>query len=244
MTGESTIGESTPERPVRELLALALDLDDLDEARELARRLKPWFAVAKVGLELYASAGPDAVRALAGDGFEVFLDLKLHDIPATVGRSARVLGRLGPRYVTLHASGGVAMLAAGVEGLALGASDVGLAPATALAVTVLTSDPVAPPDVLAGRARDAARAGCGGVVCAAPDLRLVLDAAPAMLAVVPGTRLAGAGAHDQARVATPAEALGAGAGLLVVGRPVTRSASPEEAAAEIVASLERPGPSN
>lgn len=230
-------GPEAPRRPVRELLALALDCDDLGEARALARRLAPWFAVAKVGLELYSAAGPDAVRALRDDGFAVFLDVKLHDIPATVGRAARVLGRLGAGYVTLHASGGAAMLSAGVEGLAAGAAEAGGAAPIALGVTVLTSEAGATPAMLEERARAAAAAGCSGVVCGAPDLPVVLEAAPGLLAVVPGTRPVGADLHDQARIATPAEALAAGAGLLVLGRVVTRAADPERAAAELVAAL-------
>src|SRR6476646_6690513 len=95
---------------VRFRLALALDVDDLDDARRLAGSLAPWIGVAKVGLELYASAGPSAVSALRDDGFRVFLDAKLHDIPTTVGRAARVLGRLGLSYLNLHAAGGEAML--------------------------------------------------------------------------------------------------------------------------------------
>src|SRR5256885_11909205 len=102
--------------PARDRLALALDVDDLVAAGRLLRELKPWFGVAKVGLELFSAAGPDAVLAAADEGYDVFLDLKLHDIPNTVGRAARVLGALGASYLTLHASGGVPMLIAGVEG--------------------------------------------------------------------------------------------------------------------------------
>ncbi|HVC26318.1 MAG TPA: orotidine-5'-phosphate decarboxylase [Acidimicrobiales bacterium] len=224
-------------RPERELLALALDLDDLDSARSLARRLAPWFAVAKVGLELFSAAGAGAVHALASEGFSVFLDVKLHDIPETVGRASRVLGRTGVRFVTLHASGGEAMLAAGVAGLRAGAAEADVPEPCALAVTVLTSDTHAPEGLLAARASAARDSGCGGVVCAATDLAVVRAAAPGLLAVVPGTRPAGAPAHDQARVATPADALAAGAGLLVVGRVVTRAGDPERAAEELVASL-------
>ncbi|MDA8292571.1 MAG: orotidine-5'-phosphate decarboxylase [Actinomycetota bacterium] len=219
------------------MLALALDLADLDEARSLAARLAPWFAVAKVGLELFAAAGTDAVRALASGGFEVFLDVKLHDIPETVARASRVLGRSGARYVTLHASGGEAMLAAGVSGLVAGAAEAGVSPPVALAVTVLTSERDAPADVLGARASAARDAGCGGVVCAAVDLPVVRELAPGLLAVVPGTRPAGSSVHDQARVTTPGEAVAAGAGLLVVGRVVTRSGRPEEAAAAVAAEV-------
>ena len=97
---------------VRSRLALALDVDDLVEAGRLGRRMSPWFSVAKVGLELFSAAGPEAVGAFVDQGYEVFLDLKLHDIPTTVGKAARVLGSLGVSYVTVHASGGVDMLSA------------------------------------------------------------------------------------------------------------------------------------
>src|SRR5688572_26439329 len=98
---------------VRRRLALALDVDDLVLAQRLARGLQPWFGIVKVGLELYTAAGPDAVASMRDLGFHVFCDLKMHDIPNTVGRAARVLGALGVRYVTLHTAGGVPMLRAG-----------------------------------------------------------------------------------------------------------------------------------
>jgi orotidine-5'-phosphate decarboxylase len=211
-------------------LALALDLDDMIAALRLARRLRPWFGVAKVGLELFSAAGPEVVSALAGDGWQVFLDLKLHDIPTTVRRAARVLGGLGICYLTLHSQGGQPMLEAGVAGLAEGAAAAGLAPPVALAVTVLTSEAEAPQGELARRASLAWASGCGGVVCAAPDLAEVRRVAPHLLTVVPGTRPAGSERHDQGRVATPAEALARGADLLVIGRAVTACADPQAAA--------------
>ena len=113
----------------RDRLALALDVDDLVEAIRLARILRPWFGTAKVGLELFSASGPEAIGAFAGLGYRVFLDLKMHDIPTTVHRAARVVGALGIDYLTLHAQGGVAMLRAGVEGLAEGAEGAGLADA-------------------------------------------------------------------------------------------------------------------
>jgi orotidine-5'-phosphate decarboxylase len=213
-------------------LALALDLDDLGTARALARRLRAYFPVAKVGLELFSAAGGAAVEALREDGLEVFLDLKLHDIPTTVGRAARVLGRLGPRYVTLHAAGGPAMLQAGAAGLAEGAA-AGTGPCGALGVTVLTSEPEAAGSVVATRAAWAVASGCEGIVCAASDLAALAQLPAALLRVVPGIRLAGASPDDQGRPASPREAIAAGAGLLVVGRAVTASPDPLAAAAEI-----------
>ena len=221
----------------RDHLALALDVDDLVAALRLARDLKPYFSVAKVGLELYSAVGPDAIGSLADLGYEVFLDLKLHDIPTTVEKAARVLGALGASYLTLHAHGGVPMLRAGVAGLAEGAADAGLPDPTALAVTVLTSDADAPPHIVPKRVMVAAEAGCGGIVCAAPDLRDVREFAPRLRRVVPGIRPAGADTHDPRRTATPREALDEGADLLVIGRPVTQADDPPAAAKALVADL-------
>ena len=129
---------------MRHRLALALDVDDAVAAARLARQLRPWFGVAKVGLELYSAAGPRIVQSLIDDGYDVFADLKMADIPTTVNRAARVLGALGVSYLTLHAFVGPDVLRAGVEGLAEGADRAGLEPPTALAVTILTSDTGAP----------------------------------------------------------------------------------------------------
>ena len=228
----------TPEADLRNRLALALDVDDLVMATRLARELKPWFGVAKIGLELFSASGPDAVTTIAACGYRIFLDLKLHDIPTTVGRSARVLGALGAGYLTLHAFGGVPMLRAGVEGLAEGAAGAGLEPPVALAVTILTSDAGAPPHVLGNRVSSAVEARCGGLVCAVDDVHEAKQLAPNLLAVVPGIRLAGTDVNDQARAGTPARALAAGADLLVVGRAVTAAPDRAAAAAALVESLQ------
>ena len=218
----------------RERCALALDVSDAERAVALARALRPWFGIAKVGLELFGAAGPSAVRALIDEGFDVFVDLKLHDIPNTVAGAARSLGTLGARYVTLHAAGGADMLRAGVEGLTGAPRPPGCPPPVALAITVLTSDSEATSEVLTRRARRAAATGCGGVVCAAPDLATVGAAAPGLLRVVPGIRPRGAGPDDQARTATPAAAAAAGADILVIGRPVTAAGNPAAAAAALL----------
>jgi orotidine-5'-phosphate decarboxylase len=228
---------ATAPRAVRDHLALALDTDDLVEALRLAQELEPWFSVAKVGLELFSAEGPEAVSALAERGWRVFLDVKLHDIPTTVNKAARVLGALGAGYLTLHAFGGVAMLRAGVEGLAEGAERAGLAPPVSLAVTVLTSDGGAPAHILSQRVGTAVQAGCGGIVCAADDVREAKMLASDLIAVVPGIRPAGADAHDQARAATPEAAFAAGADLVVVGRAVTAASNRTAAAAALVAEL-------
>src|SRR5256885_9827628 len=139
MSTGTTSGETATE--VRDRLAIAMDLPDLDDAVRLARDLAPWFGVAKVGLELYSAAGPEAIRQMDALGLRVFCDLKFHDIPTTVGRAARVLGGLCAAYLNFHAAGGVDMLRAGVEGVLEGADAAGRAAPVPIAVTVLTSDP-------------------------------------------------------------------------------------------------------
>jgi orotidine-5'-phosphate decarboxylase len=213
----------------RDHLALALDVGDLDAAVAIAQRVQPWFGVAKVGFELYAEAGPDAFQALQDKGFRVFADLKLHDIPNTVGRAARVLGRRGVDFLNFHAAGGEAMLRAGVEGLRDGAREGGHSQPMALAVTVLTSDPNV--DALDARMDVARDAGCDGVVCAGRDVGRAR--ARALATMVPGIRLAGDDPDDQARVDTPRDAIAHGATWLVIGRSVTAADDPERAAAEV-----------
>jgi orotidine-5'-phosphate decarboxylase len=230
----------TTMHPARGRLALALDVDDLVVATRLARQLAPWFGTAKVGLELFSAAGPEAIGALADLGFDVFLDVKLHDIPTTVTKAARVLGALGVRYLTLHATGGEVMLRAGVDGLAEGAAGAGLQAPIALAVTILTSDEGAPPHILPKRVAAAIEAGCGGIVCAAADVREAKQYGPRLFAAVPGIRTAGGDPDDQARAATAAMALAAGADLLVVGRAVTAAPDRAAAAAHLADSIVSP----
>ena len=136
---------------IRPSLALALDVDDDVAALQLAKELRPWFGVVKVGQELFIAAGPDVVVRLVSEGFDVFLDLKLVDIPNTVGRAARVAGSLGATYLTMYAHGGADMLRAGTEGMIEGAALAGLAQPTPLAVTILTSDAGAPDHILGKR---------------------------------------------------------------------------------------------
>jgi len=229
--------ETTVSPDIRSKLVLVLDTDDLVPALRLARELQPWFGVAKVGLELYSASGPDAITSLAEQGYDVFVDLKLLDIPTTVNKAARVLGSLGARYLTLHARGDAPMLSAGVEGLRDGAERAGLPEPDALAVTVLTSDAGAPAHIFGHRVALAAETGCGGIVCAAADLAEARQLAPRLLRVVPGIRRAGTDVHDQARAATPRAALDGGADLLVVGRTVTEADDPAQAAADLVAEL-------
>ena len=226
---------------LRDRLCLALDVDDLVLALRLVDQLRPWFSVAKVGLELFTAAGPDAVASVADAGFKVFLDLKLHDIPTTVRKSARVAGALGASYLTLHARAGAVMLRAGAEGLREGAAAGGLPEPTALAVTILTSDADAPAHILGGRMAAAVESGCGGVVVAAVDVHEAKQLAPRLMAVVPGIRMPTGDTHDQARAGTPRQAFDAGADMLVIGRAVTAAADPAAAAAALHAAIEDEG---
>jgi orotidine-5'-phosphate decarboxylase len=222
---------------VRDRLAISLDTDDLVAANRLAQAMRPYFGVAKIGLELFSAAGPDAIGSMRELGYQVFLDLKLYDIPTTVNRAAAVLGALGVDYLTLHAHGGVDMLAAGVQGLRHGAEQAGLDIPIALAVTVLTSDDSAPPHIVPNRVRVAVESGCGGLILAAADLQTARELAPRLRRVVPGIRLPGDPVHDQARSATPQTAAAQGADLLVIGRAVTQASDPVAAAAAIASAI-------
>ncbi len=220
-------------------LALALDYDDLVEALRVARRFKDYFGIVKVGLELYSATGPDAIGSMLDEGFSVFCDLKLYDIPTTVEKTAKVLGALGASYLTLHAHGGTQMLRAGVEGLCEGASSAQLSPPSALAVTVLTSDNAAPGHIVGDRVQIAKDSGCHGVICAGSDVENVKRLAPEFLTVVPGIRLADSTKDDQKRFSTPSDALGAGADILVIGRTVTKAKDPFAAAQRVVDEIEK-----
>lgn len=202
----------------------------------------PHVSTVKIGLELYLRYGPEAVASIRGaSAVMVFLDLKLHDIPATVAGAARAVARLRPDLLTVHAAGGPAMVRA-AAGAAPGAKII--------AVTVVTSLDSADLDRigLAGPVPDAVRrlaalaveAGAHGVVCSPREVAEVrAEVGPDILLVTPGIRPAGADVHDQARVATPEDALRAGADLLVVGRPITAAADPGAAAAAMAASVRR-----
>ena len=217
-------------------LAIALDTDDSVEALRWARDYRDVFGYAKVGLELFVSEGPAIIYALRELGYRVLLDLKLHDIPNTVERAARVVGGYGVDLLTVHTAGGVPMLRAAVRGLSAGAAAAGVATEPrVLGVTFLTSDPAVGQAPFFARLDAAAEAGCGGYVCAAAELEMAKERHPELFALVPGIRFKGAGTDDQARVATPAAALAKGADLIVIGRSVTRAADPDTAIAMLKA---------
>lgn len=233
----------------RERLIAALDVPDPASAAVLARKLAGHVGMLKVGLELFVAHGRAALEAVAPFGLPLFLDLKLHDIPQTVESAARGAGALGAALVTVHASGGSAMVAAAKRGLQEGARGAGRAAPRLLAVTVLTSlsdgdlDEVGlsgPSGEAALRlARLATSAGADGLVCSPAEvgaLRSALGRGP--LLVVPGIRPAGAAKGDQSRTGTPAEAVRAGADYLVVGRPLRDAPDPGAAADGIAAEID------
>lgn len=213
-------------------IAVALDTGDWTLFQRWCREFGPRVGVLKVGLEAFLRWGPAAVEEARQSAQSVFLDLKLHDIPNTVAGAVRAVRALGVRYLTVHAGGGPAMLEAAV---AAAAGEVRL-----LGVTLLTHlDPPAlaaldlpgePGERVSRWAALAHRAGCDGIVCSAREVAAMRASHPQpFLLVTPGIRPSGAAADDQRRVATPAEAMGDGADLLVIGRPLTRSDDPERA---------------
>jgi orotidine-5'-phosphate decarboxylase len=228
----------------RRRLVYPLDYPSLAAARAggalIAPLIAPSVGVLKVGLELFVRAGPDAVAVGRELGRDVFLDLKLHDIPETVERAVASAAELGARYLTLHAAGGSAMLARAAERAAKATS-----PLTLLAVTVLTSldaGDLAAQGLAADATSHALRlarlawdAGVRGFVTSPSEVAaLRRELCREALLVTPGVRPAGAEAGDQKRVATPAAAIAAGADLLVVGRPIRDAADPLAAARAVV----------
>ncbi|MDQ4024089.1 MAG: orotidine-5'-phosphate decarboxylase [Actinomycetota bacterium] len=241
VTGHGRI--SPPAVAVPNPICVALDFDDPGRVREIAAATSGHVGVFKIGLTAYAAAGPGIVRDLASR-HPIFLDLKFHDIPAQVSGAVRGAAATGALYTTVHAAGGPAMIAAGVE-----ASGHSL---TVLAVTVLTSldDHALDAIGMRGPARDAVLrlaglalgAGAGGLVCAPQEAAALreefgprLDGGP--LLVVPGIRGPGDAHGDQKRTMSAPEALSAGADLIVVGRPITAAPDPATAAAALLAEV-------
>lgn len=222
-------------------LIVALDVPDAAAAEALATTVGAAASWVKIGLELFLAEGPSVVAAARARGHRVMLDLKLHDIPETVGRAVARLVPLGAELITVHAGGGRAMLEAAATATA--GSDTRV-----LAVTILTSlteadatelgaaAPIA--ELVVRRAQLAAASGCHGVVASPQEAQLVRAVLPPpFLIVTPGIRPAGADRGDQRRIATPATAIADGADLIVVGRPIRDAADPRAAAVAITAEL-------
>ncbi len=232
----------------RDRLALAADLP-LEQAVALYREIAPEVGYAKVGLSLFVEHGPAAVEPFRALGAKVFLDLKLHDIPNTVGLAAEKAGECGVALLTVHAQGGAAMVAAAAEGVKRGAARKNYPAPKILAVTVLTSlsdAELAAMGLTEGAGAQVQRlaalavgAGADGLVCSAQEvgaLRKMLG--DQVLLCTPGIRPAGASVGDQARVETPASAIREGSSLLVVGRPIYTASDPRRAAQAICAEIE------
>jgi orotidine-5'-phosphate decarboxylase len=211
---------------------VALDFPDAAQALALACRLEPALCRVKVGMELYTAAGPSIVESLVKSGFSVFLDLKFHDIPNTVGAACAAAARLGVWVMNVHALGGCAMMEAARNALAHLQ-----APPRLIAVTVLTSMGASemaqvgmsgsPQDAVLRLARLAQACGLDGVVCSAQETAMLRrECGMPFLLVTPGIRLASSDKGDQQRVSTPGTAIADGADYLVVGRPVTRAPDP------------------
>jgi orotidine-5'-phosphate decarboxylase len=241
---------ASPDKPTdktldpRQRLAVALDYADAESALKLVDTLGDtcqWF---KVGMELYYAAGKSFVQLLRNRGFDVFLDLKLHDIPNTVAGAVRSATQAGAGLLTIHASGGAAMMSA--------AAEAALAPSSPrlLAVTVLTSMDAnelaaigitdSPAHQVLRLAKLAQQSGINGMVCSPEEVAAVRAATgPETLLVIPGIRPTGSAIGDQKRIATPQQTTADGASMLVVGRPITRAADPAAATRAILHEIEQ-----
>jgi orotidine-5'-phosphate decarboxylase len=225
--------------PARERVIVALDVPDLETAGDFLDRLEGRPVFYKVGLELFVSEGVRAVEAVRSRGGKVFLDLKLHDIPETVGRAVSSAMALGVELLTLHTAGGLAMMKRAAQAAQGRARLLGVTVLTSLAEEDLHADGIAGSmrEAVVRRAKQAAQAGIAGVVCSPQEVADVRQACPSLLLVVPGVRPAGVEIGDQKRVATPASAIAAGADYLVVGRPIRDAESPAAAFAAVVAEV-------
>lgn len=226
-------------------LIVALDYPGIDQALAMADRLEPTHCRVKVGKELFTREGPQVVRELQNRGFDVFLDLKFHDIPNTVAKAVLAAAELGVWMVNVHASGGEAMMSAAREII----EPLGEARPLLIAVTVLTSmdeaslratgiaqSPLQRVEMLAAQTKNA---GLDGVVCSAQETQSLRDSLGADFCLVtPGIRPEGADRGDQSRVATPQQALRDGSHYLVMGRPITQAANPAAAVEAVLESLQ------
>jgi orotidine-5'-phosphate decarboxylase len=218
---------------------VALDTTDLDSAKAIAARVRNHVGGLKLGLEFYSANGPDGVREMAALGLPIFLDLKLHDIPNTVAKAIQALHGLKPAILTVHAAGGRAMMEDAKAAAPSGTRVVGVTVLTSLdeadlAAIGIAGDPHAQVMRLTALAREA---GLDGVVCAGAEVRAAKKSWPDGFFVVPGLRPADGAAGDQKRVVTPRQALDSGASILVIGRPITQAADPDQAARAIAATL-------
>ena len=229
-------------------IIVALDFSDPEQAEDLAGKLDPARRKLKVGKELFTRAGPDAVRQLVQRGYDVFLDLKFHDIPSTVAAACEAAAQLGVWMLNVHASGGRHMLRSAREAidrcdhrpLLVGVTVLTSLTAEDLAEVGMARRPVEEQVLKLAQLSSACR--LDGVVCSAQEAAMLrAEFGPDFLLITPGIRPSGSGASDQQRVTGPAEALAAGSDYLVIGRPITRAADPGQALAEIEAEIKSSG---
>jgi orotidine-5'-phosphate decarboxylase len=224
-------------------IIVALDFPDSKQALEFARKTSPDQCRLKIGKELFTSCGPTLVEELVNSGYDIFLDLKFHDIPNTVQKAASAAARLGVWMLNVHALGGSAMMQAAREGVEIVAQRPFL-----IAVTVLTSLSSqdlkdigidrSVPDLVDRLARNALANGLDGVVCSAEEAPALRNSiGDSALLVTPGIRPEWASTDDQQRIVTPQQALADGASYLVIGRPITRHQDPAAALASIIESI-------
>ena len=220
---------------------VALDTPDVHHAAALARDVRGVAGGVKLGLEFFCANGHEGVLRIAEGGLPIFLDLKLHDIPNTVGKAAEALAPLEPAVLTVHAAGGKAMMAAAKAAAPPGTKVVAVTVLTSLDQSDLAEAGVGgSPDEQVRRLATLAReAGVDGIVCSGAEVKAAREAWPSGFFVVPGVRPAGADVADQKRVVTPQQALDDGATILVIGRPITAAPDPERAIRDIAASLKK-----
>ena len=235
VTQSTSTSSATSLEQASKHIILALDVSSLDAARTLLESARGAVGAVKVGKELFTAAGPAAVQMCREAGMDVFLDLKCHDIPNTVGGAVRAAAQLGVRWISVHTSGGAAMLEAAVA--ARDAVPKAQRPHL-LGITVLTSLSTPDSEEVITRALLAQRCGLDGAVASPQEVeRLRAACGPDFELVIPGVRPAGAATADQQRVATPAAALAAGADYLVIGRPIHAAPEPRQAAQAIAESM-------
>jgi orotidine-5'-phosphate decarboxylase len=219
---------------------VAIDTTDVHRAAALAREVRGIAGGVKLGLEFFCANGEEGVLRIAEGELPVFLDLKLHDIPNTVGRAVAAIAHLQPAVLTVHASGGSEMMAAAKAAAHPRTRVVGVTVLTSLDQQDLSATGIAgsPADQVRRLADLAQQAGIDGIVCSGEEVAAARAAWPEGHLVVPGVRPADAEAGDQKRVVTPRQAMDDGASILVIGRPITEAASPARALREIAATLQ------
>ena len=231
-------------------LIVALDVETATKARELVRALRGMVGLFKIGMQLFTAAGPDLVREIVASGEQVFLDLKYHDIPNTVAAAGIEATRLGVSIFNIHALGGSEMMRRTAQAVAECADSERLRRPSVIAVTLLTSADAAalaavghsetPVELVPRLALLAAANGMDGVVASPQEISIIRSTVKqeGFIVVTPGVRPAGASLFDQKRVATPREAMIAGADYIVVGRPILEAADPAQAAQAIIEEME------